>query len=96
MICSQRAKGWKGILGRKNRLPETDWVSFTDGHVAATYKELKNKRAKQGRGLLAGGNWIVNQVKMIDVYPQPEQLANIEGTITGDRRRSLQRFDESG
>ncbi|MEJ5237147.1 carbohydrate kinase family protein [Limisphaera sp. VF-2] len=29
------------------------------------------------RGLLAGGNWIVDQVKIIDVWPQPEQLANI-------------------
>ncbi|NGO38055.1 carbohydrate kinase family protein [Limisphaera ngatamarikiensis] len=29
------------------------------------------------RGILAGGNWIVDQVKVIDVWPQPEQLANI-------------------
>ena len=28
-------------------------------------------------GLLAGGNWIVDQVKLIDVYPQREQLTNI-------------------
>ena len=28
-------------------------------------------------GLLAGGNWIIDQVKMIDVYPKHEQLANI-------------------
>ena len=35
-------------------------------------------------GILAGGNWIIDQVKMIDVYPQREQLANIAGpTVTG-------------
>ena len=28
-------------------------------------------------GVLAGGNWIIDQVKIIDVYPQREQLANI-------------------
>ena len=26
---------------------------------------------------MAGGNWIIDQVKLIDVYPQREQLANI-------------------
>jgi sugar/nucleoside kinase (ribokinase family) len=34
-------------------------------------------------GLLAGGNWIIDQVKMIDVYPQPEQLANIRAQTEG-------------
>jgi sugar/nucleoside kinase (ribokinase family) len=29
------------------------------------------------RGLLAGGNWITDQVKLVDLYPQREQLANI-------------------
>ena len=28
-------------------------------------------------GMLAGGNWIIDQVKIIDVYPKHEQLANI-------------------
>ena len=27
--------------------------------------------------MLAGGNWIIDQVKIIDVYPKHEQLANI-------------------
>jgi sugar/nucleoside kinase (ribokinase family) len=44
---------------------------------------MKNKRANGHRGLLAGGNWIIDQVKMIDVYPQPEQLANIRGQSEG-------------
>lgn len=35
------------------------------------------------RGLLAGGNWIRDQVKLIDVYPQPEQLANIRSQSEG-------------
>ena len=37
----------------------------------------KSKSASSRRGLLAGGNWIIDQVKLIDVYPQREQLANI-------------------
>jgi len=35
------------------------------------------------RGLLAGGNWIIDQVKIIDVYPQPEQLGNIRSQSQG-------------
>ena len=31
----------------------------------------------QRSGLLSGGNWIIDQVKIIDVYPKHEQLANI-------------------
>ena len=42
------------------------------------------KPASNRRGILAGGNWIIDQVKLIDVYPQREQLGNIlaqsEGT----------------
>ncbi len=34
-------------------------------------------------GLLVGGNWIIDQVKMIDVYPQREQLANIRSQSQG-------------
>jgi sugar/nucleoside kinase (ribokinase family) len=44
---------------------------------------MKNKSADGRRGLLAGGNWIIDQVKMIDVYPQPEQLANIRSQSEG-------------
>ena len=43
-------------------------------HTMAT---PKNKNSSGRRGLLAGGNWIIDQVKLIDVYPQREQLANI-------------------
>lgn len=42
-------------------------------------QEIPNKRS----GLLAGGNWIIDQVKMIDVYPGHEQLANISGQSQG-------------
>jgi sugar/nucleoside kinase (ribokinase family) len=38
---------------------------------------MKTKSTAARRGILAGGNWIIDQVKLIDVYPQPEQLANI-------------------
>jgi sugar/nucleoside kinase (ribokinase family) len=44
---------------------------------------MKNRSASDRCGLLAGGNWIIDQVKMIDVYPQPEQLANIRGQSEG-------------
>src|SRR5438477_5333108 len=44
---------------------------------------MKRKTASARSGVLAGGNWIIDQVKLIDVYPQPEQLANIRGQAEG-------------
>jgi len=44
---------------------------------------MKSKNANSHSGLLAGGNWIVDQVKIIDVYPQPEQLGNIRSQAQG-------------
>jgi len=44
---------------------------------------MKNIRSNGHRGLLAGGNWIIDQVKLIDVYPQPEQLGNIRAQSQG-------------
>jgi sugar/nucleoside kinase (ribokinase family) len=45
---------------------------------------MSRQHSNPRRGLMAGGNWIIDQVKQIDVYPQPEQLGNIldqsEGT----------------
>lgn len=34
-------------------------------------------------GILAGGNWIIDQVKLIDVFPKVESLANISGESQG-------------
>ena len=42
------------------------------------YLRMKNKSASARSGLLAGGNWILDQVKVIDAYPQPEKLAQIQ------------------
>lgn len=45
---------------------------------------MSSKKAPLTRkGLLAGGNWIIDQVKLIDVYPQPEQLGNIRSQAEG-------------
>jgi len=44
---------------------------------------MKHKSAIAHKGLLAGGNWIIDQVKIIDVYPQPEQLGNIRSQAQG-------------
>ncbi|HEV2392863.1 MAG TPA: carbohydrate kinase family protein [Verrucomicrobiae bacterium] len=44
---------------------------------------MKLKSANARSGLLAGGNWIIDQVKLIDVYPQPEQLSNIRSQSEG-------------
>lgn len=44
---------------------------------------MNNKSSSNRRGILAGGNWIIDQVKLIDVFPRPEQLANIANTISG-------------
>lgn len=45
---------------------------------------MRKSPTPRRKGILAGGNWITDRVKLIDVYPQPEQLANIaqhsEGT----------------
>ncbi len=42
---------------------------------------MKAKTTSTRSGVLAGGNWIIDQVKLIDVYPQREQLANIRGQV---------------
>ena len=49
---------------------------------------MKGKPAPQAasssrKGVLAGGNWIIDQVKMIDTWPQPESLANIHSQSEG-------------
>src|SRR6266853_63151 len=44
---------------------------------------MKNQNSNGRRGLLSGGNWIVDQVKLIDLYPQPEQLGNIRAQSQG-------------
>src|SRR5215468_4270468 len=43
----------------------------------------RNKSSSGRRGLLGGGNWIIDQVKLIDVFPQREQLANIRRQSQG-------------
>ena len=55
---------------------------FTPGTNARAWL-LKHQNTNARRGLLAGGNWIVDQVKLIDVYPQPEQLGNIRAQSQG-------------
>ena len=35
-------------------------------------------------GILAGGNWIVDKLKLVDVYPQQDALANIISETTGN------------
>src|ERR1700761_9242762 len=42
---------------------------------------MKSTTARNG--FLAGGNWIMDQVKIIDVFPQREQLANIRSQSQG-------------
>src|SRR5437016_7707703 len=44
---------------------------------------MKNKSVSARSGVLAGGNWIIDQVKLIDIYPQPEQLGNIRSQSQG-------------
>src|SRR5258705_5238378 len=44
---------------------------------------MKTKSSGSRRGLLAGGNWIIDQVKLIDVFPKLEQLANNRGQSQG-------------
>ncbi len=44
---------------------------------------MNKKPVAARQGLLCGGNWIIDQVKLIDVYPQREQLANIRSQSQG-------------
>ncbi|MCZ7641199.1 MAG: hypothetical protein M5U12_37205 [Verrucomicrobia bacterium] len=44
---------------------------------------MSAKPTTNRKGLMAGGNWIIDQVKLIDVYPQREQLANIRRQSEG-------------
>ena len=44
---------------------------------------MKLKKRSKREGILCGGNWIIDQVKMIDVYPQRDQLANIRSQTQG-------------
>ena len=44
---------------------------------------MKAKSSTARRGILGAGNWIIDQVKMIDVFPQPESLANISRQSEG-------------
>ncbi|HEX3720724.1 MAG TPA: carbohydrate kinase family protein [Verrucomicrobiae bacterium] len=44
---------------------------------------MKKTSLANRSGLLAAGNWIIDQVKIIDVYPQREQLANIRAQSQG-------------
>ena len=44
---------------------------------------MKTKNSSTRRGILAAGNWITDQVKLIDVFPRPESLANILGQSQG-------------
>ncbi len=44
---------------------------------------MSSKSSSTRSGLLAGGNWIIDQVKLVDVYPQREQLANISSQWQG-------------
>src|SRR5436190_8337540 len=44
---------------------------------------MKSTKSSSRRGILAGGNWIIDQVKLVDVFPQREQLANIRKQSPG-------------
>ena len=44
---------------------------------------MKASPASKRSGVLAGGNWIIDQVKIIDTYPGLEQLANIKSQHQG-------------
>lgn len=50
-----------------------DLVSGTMTHTTQIMTQTNCPRS----GILAGGNWIVDQVKLIDAWPQPATLANI-------------------
>ena len=44
---------------------------------------MKTKSSGSRRGLLAGGNWIIDHVKIIDTWPVQDSLANILSSTHG-------------
>jgi len=44
---------------------------------------MKAKPTPNRRGLLAGGTWMVDHVKLVDALPQPQRLASIRAVHTG-------------
>ena len=44
---------------------------------------MSTKSFSSRKGVLAGGNWIIDQVKIVDVFPQRESLANILSQSSG-------------
>src|SRR5665213_2215095 len=56
---------------------------YTSGALNPKGTFLKKNLSPSRSGLLAAGNWIIDQVKIIDVYPQRDQLANIRGQSQG-------------
>jgi sugar/nucleoside kinase (ribokinase family) len=54
-----------------------------DGKTSQAIYAMKSKSTTTRRGILAGGNWIIDQVKLVDVFPQREQLANIRSQYQG-------------
>jgi sugar/nucleoside kinase (ribokinase family) len=44
---------------------------------------MKNAPANNRKGILCGGNWIIDQVKLIDAFPQRQLLANIRSEFQG-------------
>jgi sugar/nucleoside kinase (ribokinase family) len=44
---------------------------------------MKASAASKRSGILAGGNWIIDQVKIVDTYPAQETLANIKSQHQG-------------
>src|SRR5919108_384147 len=66
------------LIKRATEVPERTFRT-----CSGSCSDMKSKPASSRSGLLAGGNWIIDQVKLIDVYPQPEQLANIRNQAQG-------------
>jgi sugar/nucleoside kinase (ribokinase family) len=44
---------------------------------------MNNRKTAMRRGLFAGGNWLLDHVKVVDTYPRPEQLSNILSQCEG-------------
>ena len=76
------------VLGAESRsrkkrrdLPHKEFDS--DGHFVAFRRAITYPMSNSRSGLLAGGNWIVDAVKIIDTWPQQDALANILSTTKG-------------
>lgn len=59
---------------------------MADAKCSFLRNQLLNSDQSERSGILAGGNWIIDRPKIIDVYPAQDSLANILRETSSNKR----------